>query len=370
MRQVARFNNLNSFRNISGRNGTPVSATKKGIEERGKYMADSPSKYAGRNLACKVFCNGKALGDAFELVSAHVRLELNRIGKATLRFNAGDMDKQTFDESDSDSFKPGTAIRIDAGELNDLKTLFDGIILDTGIRIGKGHRSLMTVECRDNAYAATQVRKNRIFEKKKDSDMIEEVLSAYGKVSADSTDYQHPDMVQYYCTDWDFALSRADACGMFILTTGSDIKAFKPTAGALPVLTVTYGNDLIDFDGGLSASDQFSGYDAVSWNPSEQKSVKESASVPKLNKQGDLEPENIAAADNMLLQTDAPADSKVLKVWADSMALKAGLARYHGSFSFYGAAEAVPGCIIELKGLGRRFGRQRLHRFGGAYHRA
>lgn len=318
-------------------------------------MADSPSKYAGRNLACKVFCNGKALGDAFELVSAHVRLELNRIGKATLRFNAGDMDKQTFDESDSDSFKPGTAIRIDAGELNDLKTLFDGIILDTGIRIGKGHRSLMTVECRDNAYAATQVRKNRIFEKKKDSDMIEEVLSAYGKVSADSTDYQHPDMVQYYCTDWDFALSRADACGMFILTTGSDIKAFKPTAGALPVLTVTYGNDLIDFDGGLSASDQFSGYDAVSWNPSEQKSVKESASVPKLNKQGDLEPENIAAADNMLLQTDAPADSKVLKVWADSMALKAGLARYHGSFSFYGAAEAVPGCIIELKGLGKRF---------------
>ena len=200
------------------------------------------------------------------------------------------------------------------------------------------------------------MRKNRIFEKKKDSDMIEEVLSAYGKVSADSTDYQHPDMVQYYCTDWDFALSRADACGMFILTTGSDIKAFKPTAGALPVLTVTYGNDLIDFDGGLSASDQFSGYDAVSWNPSEQKSVKESASVPKLNKQGDLEPENIAAADNMLLQTDAPADSKVLKVWADSMALKAGLARYHGSFSFYGAAEAVPGCIIELKGLGRRFG--------------
>ncbi len=46
-------------------------------------------------MRAKSFCNGKALGDAFELVSAHVRLELNRIGKATLRFNAGDMDKQT-----------------------------------------------------------------------------------------------------------------------------------------------------------------------------------------------------------------------------------------------------------------------------------
>lgn len=317
-------------------------------------MADSPLKYADRVLAWTVRCNGRALDGSLELVSARIRVELNHIGKATLRFNAGDMDKQSFDEIESDSFKPGTAIRIDAGELNDQKTLFEGFILDTGIRIGKGHRSLMTVECRDNAYSATQVRKNRIFEKKKDSDMIKEALSDYGSVSVDATDYLHPEMVQYYCTDWDFALSRADACGMLILTTGGDIKVFKPKVDASPVLTVTYGNDLIDFDGGLSAGDQFSGYDAVSWNPSEQKSVKESASVPKLNKQGDLEPKNIASDGNMLLQTDAPADGKVLKAWADSMALKAGLSRYHGSFSFYGAAEAVPGCIIELKGLGKR----------------
>lgn len=318
-------------------------------------MADSPSKYAGRILAYKIYCNGKTLDDSFELISAHIRLELNRIGKATLCFNAGDMDTQRFDETDSDSFKPGTAIRLDAGDLNGQKTLFEGIILDTGIRIGKGHRSVMTVECRDNAYAATQVRKNRIFEKKRDADMIKEVLKEYGSVSVDGTDYRHPEMVQYYCTDWDFALSRADACGMFVLATGSDIKVFKPKVGASPVLTVTYGSDLIDFDCGLSAGDQFSGYDAVSWNPAEQKPVRESASVPTLNRQGDLEPKSMAAADNMLLQTDAPADGKVLKAWADSMALKAGLARYRGSFSFYGVAEAVPGCIIELKGLGKRF---------------
>ena len=319
-------------------------------------MADSPSKYADRILACKVFCNGKALDDSFELVSARIRLELNRIGKATLHFNAGDMDRQVFEETDSDSFKPGTPVRIDAGDLNDLKTLFEGIILETGIRIGKGHRSMMTVECRDNAYPATLVRKNRIFEKKKDSDMIQEALKDYGSVSVDGTDYEHPELVQYYCTDWDFALSRADACGMFILTTGSDIKVFKPEVGGSPVLTVTYGSDLIDFDGGLSAGGQYAGYDAVSWDPAEQKQVRESASDPSLNKQGDLDPQSIATADNMLLQTDAPAEGPVLKAWADSMALKAGLARYKGSFSFYGAAEAVPGCIIELKGLGKRFG--------------
>jgi Rhs element Vgr protein len=318
-------------------------------------MADSPSKYADRVLTWTIFCNGKALDDSFQLISARIRLELNRIGKATLYFNAGNMDKQTFKESDSDSFKPGTSIRIDAGERNNQKTLFEGIILETGIRISKGHHSMMTVECRDNAYPATQGRKNRIFDKKKDSDIIKETLSTYGSTSVDATDYQHPEMMQYYCTDWDFALSRADACGLFILTTGKKIKVFKPKVDAQPVLTVTYGNDLIDFDGELSAGNQFSSYDAVSWNPAEQKHVKESATSPTLNKQGDLVPKAIDKNENMLLQTDAPSDSKVLKAWADSMALKAGLARYRGKFSFYGAAEAIPGCIIDLKGLGRRF---------------
>jgi len=318
-------------------------------------MADSPSKYADRILAWAVYAGGKPLDGSFKLVSARIRLELNRIGKAALCFEAGDMDKQTFDESDSDCFKPGTAIRIDVGEPNDLKTLFEGLILETGIRIGRGSRSLMTVECRDNAYPSTQGRKNRIFEKKKDSEMISEVLSAYGSVSVDGTGYRHQEMVQYYCTDWDFALSRADACGMFILTTGSNIKVFKPKTGASPVLTVTCGSDLISLECGLSAGDQFSGYDAVSWNPEEQKPVRESASAPPLNVQGDLKAGDLSADRNLLLQTDAPTDNAVLKAWADSLALKAGLARYRGKFRFYGAAEAVPGCIIELKGLGKRF---------------
>lgn len=78
--------------------------------------------------------------------------------------------------------------------------------------------------------------------------------------------------------------------------------------------------------------------------------------LPSLNKQGDLQPKSIASGDSLLLQTDAPTDEKALKQWADGMALKAGLARYQGSVSFYGSAKVKPGCMIELKGLGRRFG--------------
>ena len=317
-------------------------------------MANSPSIAKDRVLSCSVYCNGTKLKDNYALVSATVRLELNRIGKATLRFNAGNMDKQTFDESDADLLKPGNSIRLNAGDTEKEDTLFEGIITGLRVIIGKDLRSYMVVECRDNAYPATQGRKNRIFEKKADSDIIKEVLSAYGSIKVDATPYQHPTLVQYYCSDWDFALSRADANGLFVFASGSTIQVKKPEVSASPVLTVTYGSDLISFDLELSAGDQFTQYEAVSWSPKTQKAVKVSASAPSLNKQGDLQPKNIATGDSLLLQTDAPTDEKALKQWADSMALKAGLARYQGSCSFYGSANVIPGCIIELKGLGKR----------------
>ena len=318
-------------------------------------MADSPAKNKDRVLACSVHVNGSKLKDTFSLVSASVRLALNRIGKATLKFNAGNMDAQTFDESDNSLFKPGNSIRLDAGDTDKEETLFEGSIIGVRILTGKDFRSYMVVECRDNAYPATQGRKNRIFEKKKDSDIIKEVLKDYGSVDVDATGYQHPALVQYYCSDWDFALSRADACGLFVFADGTKIKVKKPETSGSPVLTVTFGEDLTAFDLELTADDQFTQYEAVSWSPKTQKAVKVSASSPSLNKQGDLQPKNIAAGDSLLLQTDAPTEEKALKQWADGMALKAGLARYQGSVSFYGSAKVKPGCLIELKGLGKRF---------------
>ena len=318
-------------------------------------MAESPSVNKDRVLAYSVFCNGSKLKDNYALVSATIHMELNRIGKATLKFNAGNMDKQTFDESDSDFFKPGTPIRLDAGSMDKEGTLFDGIIIGIRITTSKDHRSYMQVECRDNAYSATQGRKNRVFEKRKDSEIIKDVLANYGSVEIDATPYTHPTLVQYYCSDWDFALSRADVNGLFVLTDGKKIQVKKPDVSASPVLTVTYGNDLTAFDLELSADDQFTQYEAVSWDPNTQKTVKTTASLPSLNRQGDLQPKNIAAGDNLLLQTDAPTEENALKQWADGMALKAGLARYQGSCSFYGSAKVVPGCLIELKGLGKRF---------------
>lgn len=318
-------------------------------------MADSPAKKCDQVFSYTVYSEGKAVSDSYRLVGASVRMAVNHIGKATLRFDAGDMPSQSFPETDADTFKPGAHIRFDVGTIDQQKTIFIGNVVTLNIEISESKRSLMVVECRDTLYPATLGRRNKVFEKQKDSEILSAVLGSYGGVEVDATSYQHPALVQYYATDWDFALSRADANGLLVTCQQGKISVKKPEVGASPVLTVTYGADLIDFQGGISATEQFAVVEAVSWNVAKQIVVKTTASKPALNKQGNTSVSDLESGDMLLLQTDAPTEETALKAWADSVALKAGLARFRGAFSFSGNAGAVPGCIIELQGLGSRF---------------
>ena len=317
-------------------------------------MANSPGKNSDRILSYTVYSNGKNVGDMFRLSYVFVRVGLNRIGRANLKFDAGDITTQTFDELDSDMFKPGASIQLDVGDVDAEKTLFVGTVVTLNVQLEAGSRGQMVVECRDCAFAATMGRKNRIFEKKKDSEIISEVLSDYGAVEVDATTYKHSALVQYYSTDWDFALSRADACGLLVNVLNGKISVKKPKVDAAAVLTVTYGVDMIDFNGGLSASEQFTEVEAVSWNLKDQAVVSVKSATPSLNDQGNIPLSKLKGGDKMLFQTDAPVESDALQAWVNSQALKIGLARFRGSFTFVGNASAIPGCVIELAGMGER----------------
>lgn len=318
-------------------------------------MATAASDNADRILSYTLLSKGKNVTGAYQLTHAKIYKEVNRLGNAIFKFDAGDMPGEKFAETDSDDFKPGASIEFKAGDTQSETTIFSGTVMQVGIQLEEDSRAQMVVECCDCAFAATLGRKNKIFEKKKDNAVISEVLKPYGSVSVDSTSYEHPVLVQYYCSDWDFALSRADANGLVVIVDDGKISVKKPEVGKGPAVTVTYGTDLIEFDGHVSVTDQFTEVEAVSWNPAQQAIVQSSASKPTLNKQGDLSAAQLKGGDKLLFQTDAPTQNNALKNWADSVALKNGLARYQGSFTFYGNANVKPGCIVELKGLGKRF---------------
>lgn len=323
-------------------------------------MADSPSSNIGRLVTFTILSNGKKVSDAYQFRSIEVHREINRIGRAVVKIIAGDMPNANVPESESDDFKPGQKIKIELGYESTNSQVFEGMVVSQKISIpGNNNISpVLEVECRDEAIKATVCRKNRVFEDKKDSQAVAVALADCGlSVTMDDTKIKHTKLVQYYCTDWDFALSRADVYGMIVITDGAKVSIQKPEVSG-PVLTVKYGTDLLSFDGEVYAEDQFTTVNGVGWNPVEQKVVSVSSSPAALNSQGNLTPGNLssaAGADTVILQTDSVADDAVLKAWADATLLKTGLSRFRGSFSFCGNAAAVPGCVVQLQGLGARF---------------
>ncbi len=324
-------------------------------------MAESPNKNSDGVIRTSIFSEGSIVSTVkFGLISLYIRKEINRIGKAIIVFDAGNMPKGEVPESDDDSFAPGKKIRIEVGYGDNENPIFEGIVTSHSFVVREDNKSSIQIECCDYAFPATQARKNKIFEKKKDSEAITEILSSYANLSTsvDATNTKHNELVQYYCTDWDFVLSRADVNGLIVSTEGKTIKIKKPEVSATPKLKVTYGADVIEFKGELRSEEQQTEMKAVAWDVATQKIMTIDGSKPSLNKQGTDTMADLAKAaggEKFICQTELCGGEAALKSWVDSQLLKTGLSRIQGHCKFSGSHKALLGDTLELVGFGKRF---------------
>lgn len=322
-------------------------------------MGESPNNASSGLVSFTVYSGGTALSVLFSLISVSIYKGVNRIGNARLVFTAGDMPRGEVPESDDDALAPGKVISVEVGYEDQESPVFEGVIVSHSYVVMEGSSTLQ-IECKDYAFAATQVRRNNIFEKKKDSEAIAAILGVYSPLtlSVDATSTVHNELVQYYCSDWDFILSRADANGLVVTTDLKTIAVKSPDLSASPKLKITYGIDLIEFSGELSSDEQQAGIEAVAWNQTDQNIFKVQGKNPTLNVQGTDKPETLAKTlgdGAYTLQTELCAEESSLQSWADGQAVKAGLSRIQGYCKFPGSAKALPGDLIELDGLGKRF---------------
>jgi Rhs element Vgr protein len=322
-------------------------------------VPDSPLLNAEGVVRVTVFSGGTKLADESQLISLTVTRAVNRVPAARLVFADGDMPNRKFPLSDAETLTPGTSIRISAGYGDDEQTIFEGIVVKHSIHIGRENEARLLVECRDKAVKMTVGRKNATYSKMLDSAVIGNLISAAGltgEVTATST--EHTDLVQYYVSDWDFVLSRAEANGLLVIVTDGKLTVKAPDISAEPTLEVTYGADLIDFEAEIDARTQFSSASASTWSPGEQTEQTATATPPQLNQQGNLDAATLARViglSSYQMQTGAAIESTALDTWAKALQVKAGLARVRGKMSFQGSAQAKVGTLIKLVGVGARF---------------
>lgn len=314
-------------------------------------------------VTATITSNGKVIDPEFGLLYIDIMYEYNKIPSAELSYIDGDFAKQEFKLSDGALFVPGSEIEIKLryeDESSSEKTVFKGIVLKQGLQTNTEGCALVAEIC-DKAVKMTFGRNSAIIENKKDSDVISALLSEKGLASGtiEATDVQHKKIVQYYVTDWDFMLSRAEINGLFISVEGGKVSAKKPSLSAEPVLDIKFGIDEIyDFEMEADARNQFASVESRGWDVKSQQLTAGKTAKEFGLKQGNLQAKTFANAldaKNDLLISAISMDEKEAQAWADATMVRSRLSMLKGRVKVIGTAKVKLGDLIKLEGMGKRF---------------
>lgn len=322
-------------------------------------MADSPLISSGQVFRIVIESNGQTIPETSAIISVTVDKKVNRIPYAKIVFCDGDASSGDFPLSNGELLRPGAEITIKAGYGDDENIIFQGIVISQGLRIHAEADSRLVVECKDKSVALTVGRKNAHFVAQKDSDVISSILGNYSNLESEITETptEHQELIQYYCSDWDFILTRAEINGLVVIVNDGKLSLKIPTTES-PSVSLTYGYDLIDFQANMDARTQYRSVSSTSWDPAAQAILQKTAAPSKSNKQGNLTSDDLSSVINLsdfVLQTPVNQDPAALQAWAAAQQTKSDFAKIRGKLRCTGSSNIVVGDTLELKGVGERF---------------
>src|ERR1044072_1176570 len=292
----------------------------------------------------------------YHVQSVTVTKEVNKIPSARITLLDGDLSAEKFAVSEAADFIPGNKIELKGGRDGQQGSFFKGIIVRHSIRAGENGKSYLMLECKDEAVQLTLGRKNRYFKDVKDSDAMQTVLASRAG-SIESTSVTHKELVQYYCTDWDFVMSRADMNGRVVVVQDGKVDVKVPKVGSA-ALVLSYGSTIEEFEAEMDARTQWQQVSASSWDYAQQQLLKADSSSSPFSEAGNLKGSTLATAvspADLQLRHSGLVSQPELKAWTDAFLLKSRMAKIRGRARITGSAAVKAGDTVELKGLGARF---------------
>ncbi len=322
-------------------------------------MASTSNIPSGSLVSMSIKVNGSAIKDELRVLSVEVDFEVNRIGCAEIVLLDGEANTGKFEASSSSEFVPGNEITIEAGYDNKNELLFKGVICSQNIRINPIEGSVLEVVCRDKAIAMTVGRKSLTFSEKTDSDVITSVLGNYSGISpkVSSTTIQLPQLVQYYTTDWDFVLSRAETNGLIVTSVNGTLAVQKPDENTESVLTLNYGDDIHEFNGDMDSIYQLGSVKASAWDYQTQEIVSGEGTNDHAGA-GNISSKTLSEVvglSNFELQTSAPLTEEELTNWSKAQLVKSEYSKFRGQVTCQGNNLVLPAKYVTFSGLGDRF---------------
>ncbi len=323
-------------------------------------MADE-STIADRStdvLTYTLLVDGEEVSREYGVLSIIVSKEVNRIPWAKIIIRDGGVEPESFTASDSDIFVPGKEMEIKAGYHSDENTLFKGIIIKHGIKINSSSSTLV-VECKDMAVKMTSIKKSACYTETTDSDLITDIIGQYSlEADVEDTSFEHPELIKYNCTDWDFIISRAEANGLIAVADDGKLSVVPPSMDQESLFVLRHGATIIEFEAEMDATNQISSVKGFTWDFANQELLEEEGTDPGYTEQGNFtrdELTSIIHSDDYKLYHGGDMESEQLVAWANAQLIKSSLAKIRGRVRFKGYADIKPNNIVTLEGVGDRF---------------
>lgn len=308
-----------------------------------------------------ILLDGAAMDASYEVLSISIEKEINRIPTARILLKDGDAALADFEISNKEDFVPGKQIIIKMGFDGNNTQAFKGIITKHTIKVKENGNTQLLIECRDLALRMTIGRHSRYFLNVKDSEVFDRLIGDYRGLQGDitTTSLQHKELVQHHLSNWDFMLLRAEANGMLVNVDDGTVKVSRPDTTAAPVLQVSYGSSIIEFEAEMDARTQWANVEAVSWDYKTQNLFKADVSeASSFTQHGNVSGADLAAAvdlDKFELNHSGHLMEQELQNWADGTILRSRLAKIRGRARVTGFAGIKPGNMLRLSGVGNRF---------------
>ena len=320
-----------------------------------------PDKSLHGVVTFDLLSDGKLVDPGYQVIAISITKEVNKIPMAKIVLREGEAASETFERSNGEEFIPGKAIKIKIGRDSENDLAFSGIIIKHCVKVRENGNADLILECKDESVRMTIGRHSRYFEAVKDSEVMEELISAYAGLTPDieTTSLQHKELVQFHVTDWDFVLSRADINGKLVIVDDGKVQVKSPDTSQEPTLSVLYGATLIAFEAEMDARYQWKKVKARAWDYANQRLFEAETEATDFEENGNIAGSDLSEAmklKELELQHSGQVIESELQSWADACMLKSRLAKIRGRAQIIiGNSSLKPGQVIDIQGVGNRF---------------
>lgn len=309
--------------------------------------------------------DGQPLPASAVVTELDVIHEVGKISEACLTLVDGNPAIKNFPLSDGASFLPGVEVEITLryeGTPDSEHVVFKGVIVRHSVEANQNGGFLKLV-IKDAAIKMTGTRKKGVYNDITDGDLFTQLIEAnsleVGEVV--TTTLEHPELIQYWSSDWDMLLSRADLLGYWVITDQGTVSVINPadidTASA--TYRFEYGVDeIFNFRFEANAELQYDAITATGWNIAEQVLAVDNNAESYNPNPGDINPTDLAAitgGESLELNSATPILAEELVEWANGKMRKTRTAMIAGSLTTRGNSVIKPGEVMELAGVSAHF---------------